>query len=122
MPITDQDHYFMRAAIDLAYKGVWSTHPNPRVGCLVVKYGQVVGQGWHQSPGGPHAEVFALEDAGTQAYGATCYVTLEPCAHHGKTPPCVQALIKSNFMFFTTTATLFHIVHRFKVMAVTTFA
>jgi len=70
-----------------------TTDPNPRVGCVLVKAGEVVGEGWHERAGGPHAEIHALQQAGAQAAGATAYVTLEPCCHHGRTPPCTQALI-----------------------------
>lgn len=85
----------MRQAIGLAEKGMFSTDPNPRVGCIVVKNGRVIGEGWHRLAGGPHAEIVALAAAGTEAKGSTVYVTLEPCCHHGKTPPCSQALIEA---------------------------
>src|SRR5262245_28101525 len=81
----------MRRALRLAVKGF--TPPNPMVGCVVVKNGEVVGEGYHPAAGQPHAEVFALRDAGEQAEGATAYVTLEPCCHWGRTPPCTDALI-----------------------------
>jgi diaminohydroxyphosphoribosylaminopyrimidine deaminase/5-amino-6-(5-phosphoribosylamino)uracil reductase len=87
--------YFMAMALQLAERGLYSTSPNPRVGCVVVNHGQVVGQGWHQRAGEPHAEVYALHAAGAAAQGATVYVTLEPCAHHGRTPPCADALIRA---------------------------
>ncbi len=87
------DHAFMAQAIALAARGLYTTDPNPRVGCLLVKEGVVVGSGWHQVAGGDHAEVVALKQAGSRAAGATAYVTLEPCSHHGKTPPCADALI-----------------------------
>ncbi len=83
----------MARALQLAARGLYGTDPNPRVGCVIVRDGQVVGEGWHQRAGEPHAEVFALRAAGEQARGATAYVTLEPCAHHGRTPPCAEALI-----------------------------
>lgn len=83
----------MSRALQLAERGVNTTDPNPRVGCVLVNHGQVVGEGWHQVAGGPHAEVHALEQAGANARGATAYVSLEPCCHHGKTPPCTDALI-----------------------------
>lgn len=83
----------MSHALQLAERGMYSTDPNPRVGCVLVKDGVVVGTGWHEVAGGPHAEIHALNDAGTNARGATAYVTLEPCCHHGKTPPCTDALI-----------------------------
>ncbi len=84
--------YFMNVAITAAAK-VYSTTPNPRVGCVIVKDGQIVGTGWHARPGHSHAEVNALLAAGEAARGATAYVSLEPCCHHGKTPPCTEALI-----------------------------
>jgi len=86
---------WMALAIQLARKGLYTTHPNPRVGCVLVKDGQLVGQGWHQYAGQGHAEVNALRDAGGLAQGATAYVTLEPCCHTGKTPPCTRALIEA---------------------------
>src|SRR5690554_4097435 len=86
---------FMAQALQLAEQGLYTTDPNPRVGCLVVKDGQVVGEGWHKRAGEPHAEVHALQQAGTQAQGATAYVTLEPCSHHGLTPPCAHALAQA---------------------------
>ncbi|UOP04916.1 bifunctional diaminohydroxyphosphoribosylaminopyrimidine deaminase/5-amino-6-(5-phosphoribosylamino)uracil reductase RibD [Conchiformibius kuhniae] len=89
----DEDKKYMRQAIDLAWHGRFSTSPNPRVGCVVVRGGQVVGQGFHVRAGAPHAEVYALRQAGEAARGATAYVSLEPCAHYGRTPPCAQALI-----------------------------
>jgi diaminohydroxyphosphoribosylaminopyrimidine deaminase/5-amino-6-(5-phosphoribosylamino)uracil reductase len=85
----------MARALELASNGLYTTTPNPRVGCVVVKDGAVVGEGWHEKAGGPHAEVLALEKAGKRAAGATLYVTLEPCAHHGRTPPCVDLIVKS---------------------------
>ncbi|MHB1705695.1 MAG: bifunctional diaminohydroxyphosphoribosylaminopyrimidine deaminase/5-amino-6-(5-phosphoribosylamino)uracil reductase RibD [Acidithiobacillus sp.] len=91
MTKTDED--FMALALALAERGLWNTDPNPRVGAVVVQDGAVVGQGWHRQAGGPHAEVFALAEAGDQAQGATVYLTLEPCSHHGRTPPCADALI-----------------------------
>ena len=87
------DHQFMARALRLAERGLYSTTPNPRVGCVLVKDGVVVGEGWHQRAGEPHAEVHALRAAGEGARGATAYVTLEPCSHHGRTPPCAEALI-----------------------------
>ena len=89
------DHEWMARAIRLAGKGRFGTSPNPNVGCVLVKNGERVGEGWHQKAGGPHAEVNALEQAGDKAEGATAYVTLEPCSHHGKTPPCAEALVKA---------------------------
>ena len=84
---------FMSRALQLARKGLYSTAPNPRVGCVLVKNGRIVGEGWHVRAGEPHAEILALQQAGEQASGATAYVTLEPCSHTGKTPPCAKALI-----------------------------
>lgn len=83
----------MTHALQLAERGLYSTDPNPRVGCVLVKDGVVVGSGWHEVAGGPHAEIHALNAAGVNARGATAYVTLEPCCHYGKTPPCTDALI-----------------------------
>jgi diaminohydroxyphosphoribosylaminopyrimidine deaminase / 5-amino-6-(5-phosphoribosylamino)uracil reductase len=80
-------------ALELAERGRGTTHPNPVVGAVVVAGGEIVGEGWHERPGGPHAEVVALEAAGDRARGAALYVTLEPCAHHGRTPPCVDAIV-----------------------------
>ena len=85
----------MQQAIDLARKGLYSTKPNPAVGCVLVKNGKVIGQGWHQQAGQPHAERLALAQAGTDAEGATAYVTLEPCSHFGRTPPCADGLIEA---------------------------
>jgi len=84
---------YMRTALALARRGLGKTAPNPAVGCLIVAGGEVVGRGWHKKAGTPHAEVHALNDAGDLAAGADVYVTLEPCAHFGKTPPCVRALV-----------------------------
>lgn len=89
------DNEFMSRAIRLAKKGLYTTHPNPRVGCVITKDDTVVGEGWHKKAGEGHAEVNALMQAGKQAQGATAYVTLEPCCHTGKTPPCTEALIKA---------------------------
>ncbi len=90
---TSTDVQFMRRALRLARRGWGQTAPNPMVGAVVVRDGVVVGEGWHRRWGGPHAEVEALRAAGDAAHGATVYVTLEPCNHHGKTPPCSEALI-----------------------------
>lgn len=83
----------MERALQLAALGRDSSHPNPRVGCVLVREGEVVGEGWHRRAGEPHAEASAIEAAGARARGATAYVTLEPCNHHGRTPPCTEALI-----------------------------
>lgn len=87
------DHAFMARALQLASRGLDTTTPNPRVGCLLVKDGIVVGEGWHRRAGEPHAEALALSAAGKAARGCTAYVTLEPCVHHGRTPPCADALV-----------------------------
>ena len=87
------DQRYMAQALQLAERGLYTTQPNPRVGCVIAHGETTVGEGWHQRAGEPHAEVFALRAAGEQARGATAYVTLEPCAHHGRTPPCADALI-----------------------------
>lgn len=83
----------LRQALGMARRGVGFTHPNPMVGAVVVRGGEIVGRGWHRRAGGPHAEVYALRQAGDRARGSTLYVTLEPCAHHGRTPPCVEAIV-----------------------------
>jgi len=90
---TAQDSPWMAHALRLAERGLYGTSPNPRVGCVLVAEGKVVGSGWHRRAGEPHAEVLALREACEHARGATAYVTLEPCSHHGKTPPCADALI-----------------------------
>src|SRR5947207_15316442 len=87
------DSRMMRAALGLARRGLGNVWPNPAVGCVIVKDGHVVGRGWTQQGGRPHAETEALSRAGPLAQGATAYVTLEPCSHWGKTPPCADALI-----------------------------
>ncbi len=89
----EQGDGYMERALSLAARGLYTTDPNPRVGCVLVKDGQVVGEGWHERAGEAHAEVAALLAAGGAARGATAYVTLEPCSHHGRTPPCADALI-----------------------------
>ena len=86
----------MQRALELAARGRASTQPNPRVGCVIVKNGEIVGEGWHEKAGGPHAEVVALEAAGAKAKGADLYVTLEPCCHQGRTPPCTNAVVKAD--------------------------
>jgi len=90
-----EDVRHMARALQLAKRGLYTTDPNPRVGCVIVRGGQVVGEGWHRRAGEPHAEVHALAAAGQQARGATAYVSLEPCCHHGRTPPCSEALVKA---------------------------
>ncbi|RMO17703.1 Riboflavin biosynthesis protein RibD [Pseudomonas savastanoi pv. phaseolicola] len=89
------DVHYMARALELARNGLYSTHPNPRVGCVIVRDGQIVGEGWHVRAGEPHAEVHALRQAGELARGATAYVTLEPCSHQGRTPPCADALVNA---------------------------
>jgi len=93
MSLTAEDAHFMARALRLAQRGLYSTRPNPAVGCVLVYSGRIVGEGWHKKAGGPHAEVLALRQAGAQAQGATAYVTLEPCSHWGRTPPCAQSLV-----------------------------
>ena len=92
---TSADHGFMTRALELAAQGLTTTTPNPRVGCVIVRDGQAVGEGWHRRAGEPHAELVALGEAGGRARGATVYLTLEPCSHFGRTPPCVDALIEA---------------------------
>ncbi len=92
---TADDHRWMARALQMAEQGLYTTDPNPRVGCVIVKDGELIGEGAHLKAGEPHAEVHALRMAGEQARGATAYVTLEPCSHHGKTPPCAEALVKA---------------------------
>lgn len=91
--LSAEDSVWMAQALQLAERGLYTTTPNPRVGCVVVKDGDQLGEGWHERAGEAHAEVHALREAGTAAKGATAYVTLEPCSHHGRTPPCADALI-----------------------------
>ena len=89
------DREYMARALRLAEQGLFTTHPNPRVGCVIVRNDEIVGEGWHQRVGEPHAEVHALRAAGDKAEGATVYVTLEPCSHFGRTPPCANALVEA---------------------------
>lgn len=89
------DHAMMRRALALAENGLYTTTPNPRVGCVLTRDEEIIGEGWHEKAGQPHAERIALERAGARAAGATAYVNLEPCNHQGRTPPCVQALLQS---------------------------
>ncbi|MCP4283097.1 MAG: bifunctional diaminohydroxyphosphoribosylaminopyrimidine deaminase/5-amino-6-(5-phosphoribosylamino)uracil reductase RibD [Gammaproteobacteria bacterium] len=91
----EADYRFMARAIKLARQGLYTTHPNPRVGCVLVRDGKLVGEGYHRYAGEPHAEPNALRAAGTNARGATGYVTLEPCCHQGRTPACTEALIEA---------------------------
>jgi diaminohydroxyphosphoribosylaminopyrimidine deaminase / 5-amino-6-(5-phosphoribosylamino)uracil reductase len=92
---TASDHFYMSRALQLAERGLYTTSPNPRVGCVIVNQQKIVGEGAHLKAGEPHAEVHALQQAGALAQGATAYVTLEPCSHHGRTPPCADALLKA---------------------------
>ena len=94
-PFSPQDVAFMQLALDLAKQGEFTTTPNPSVGCVLVKDGKVVGKGFHAKAGEPHAEVMALREAGEKARGATAYVTLEPCSHFGRTPPCAKGLVEA---------------------------
>ncbi|VAW93242.1 Diaminohydroxyphosphoribosylaminopyrimidine deaminase / 5-amino-6-(5-phosphoribosylamino)uracil reductase [hydrothermal vent metagenome] len=94
-PFSAYDHEFMSRAIRLAKKGLNTAQPNPRVGCVITKNNMIVGEGWHKKAGEAHAEINALLQAGSEAKGATVYVTLEPCCHTGKTPPCTDSLIKA---------------------------
>jgi len=89
------DHEYMARALRLAGRGLYTAHPNPRVGCVLVRSGGIVGEGWHRKTGAAHAEINALVAAGDAARGSTAYVTLEPCSHQGRTPPCVNALIEA---------------------------
>lgn len=93
MSFSAVDHGMMARALQLAERALWTTSPNPRVGCVLVREGEIVGEGWHVRAGEPHAEVHALRAAGERACGATAYVTLEPCSHYGRTPPCAEGLI-----------------------------
>ena len=93
MSACTDDTRWMARALQLAELGLFTTTPNPRVGCVLVRDGEMIGEGWHRRAGEPHAEVHALAEAGERARGATAYVTLEPCAHHGRTPPCADALV-----------------------------
>ena len=95
MTFSATDQHFMAHALRLAEHGLYTTTPNPRVGCVVVRDGRIVGEGWHRQAGQSHAEALALAQAGEAARGATAYVTLEPCAHFGRTPPCALALIRA---------------------------
>lgn len=89
------DYRHMAQSLRLARRGLYSTDPNPRVGCVLVKEGEIIGLGWHKQAGGAHAEIHALSEAGALARGTTCYISLEPCCHHGRTPPCTEALIEA---------------------------
>jgi diaminohydroxyphosphoribosylaminopyrimidine deaminase/5-amino-6-(5-phosphoribosylamino)uracil reductase len=94
-PFSAFDHAMMARALALAGKGLYTATPNPRVGCVIAKNEAVVGEGWHEKAGGAHAEVLAIGQAGERAAGATLYVNLEPCSHHGRTPPCTDLVVKS---------------------------
>lgn len=93
--IDAQDTAFMARAVQLAWRGRYSTHPNPRVGCVIARGSKILGEGWHERAGEAHAEIRALSQAGPDARGATAYVTLEPCSHFGRTPPCAKALVEA---------------------------
>ena len=97
MSFSTADHSFMTQALRLAARGLYTTTPNPRVGCVLVKDGSIIGSGWHEKAGQPHAEVNAIKHANdpSKLAGATAYVTLEPCSHHGRTPPCADTLIEA---------------------------
>ena len=95
MSFSQQDQYYMQMAFDLATQGRFTTSPNPSVGCVLVNNNEIVGKGFHFKAGQPHAEVMALAEAGHKARGATAYVTLEPCSHYGRTPPCAKGLIEA---------------------------
>jgi diaminohydroxyphosphoribosylaminopyrimidine deaminase/5-amino-6-(5-phosphoribosylamino)uracil reductase len=95
MSFSATDHAMMARALRLAEQGRYTTTPNPRVGCVIVRDGEIVGEGWHVEAGTPHAERHALAQAGDKARGATAYVTLEPCSHYGRTPPCAEGLIEA---------------------------
>jgi len=95
MEINAIDRRFMRQAIELAKKGLYSTDPNPRVGCIICHDDIIIGEGWHEKAGDKHAEIMALDNCQDNVHGATCYVTLEPCSHHGRTSPCCDALIEA---------------------------
>jgi diaminohydroxyphosphoribosylaminopyrimidine deaminase/5-amino-6-(5-phosphoribosylamino)uracil reductase len=86
----------MARALRLARRGLFTSDPNPRVGCVIADDARILGTGWHEAAGGPHAEIVALREAGASARGATAYVTLEPCSHHGRTPPCTEALLEAS--------------------------
>ena len=87
------DHELMGRALALAARGLYTTTPNPRVGCVIARDGAVVAEGWHEKAGLPHAEALALQAAGAKARGASLYLNLEPCSHHGRTPPCADAIV-----------------------------
>ena len=89
------EHELLERALALARRGLFTAHPNPRVGCVIARGGEIVGEGWHRAAGEAHAEAHALAAAGARARGATAYVSLEPCCHHGRTPPCTEALIRA---------------------------
>src|SRR3954462_3711787 len=93
--VTEYDVLAMTRALALAERGLETTHPNPRVGCVLAKGDRIIGEGWHERAGEPHAEIMALRSAKEPVAGATAYVTLEPCSHHGRTPPCANALIEA---------------------------
>ena len=95
MSFSSFDHRCMATALKLAARGLYSPHPNPRVGCVISRGQNILGRGWHEFAGSPHAEIAALRDAGEDLQGSTAYITLEPCSHHGRTPPCTGALLSA---------------------------
>jgi len=106
-PSADADRHWMEQALALAALGEGATSPNPRVGCVLVRDGALVGSGFHQAPGAAHAEQLALERAGARARGATAYVNLEPCAHQGRTPPCAARLVEAGTDVFAESLSYF---------------
>ncbi len=95
MSFSAADHVYMARALRLTERGRETATPNPAVGCVIVKNGRVIGEGWHEKAGQPHAEVRAMEACSESPEGSIVYVTLEPCAHHGRTPPCADALVRA---------------------------
>ena len=92
---SENDRLFMKRALKLAARGKFTTSPNPAVGCVIVRNGMIIGEGYHHKAGEPHAEIMAMRSAGSSVAGATCYVTLEPCSHYDKNPPCAKALVEA---------------------------
>ena len=100
MSFSEFDHRCMASALQLANQGLNTTHPNPRVGCVISRDNQVIGRGWHERAGEAHAEIHALREAGEKSVGATAYVTLEPCSYSGRTPPCVDGAPLSSIRYW----------------------